>query len=146
MGFRGKKWEWNPLSGYPVITTKAPAVKKSGRETKEEKQSWVESGSMGGVEAGGLVLILNINTNLVSCLALQRFIDCSPHTNLLHGPGKTTSNTLHFLSCDSWKIIIPMKFICPCQCAVPTAQCVKIGTASFVRDGQYLVSQIDCRT
>ena len=73
----------------------------------------------GGVVAEGLVLILNINTNLVSCLALERFIDCSPHTNLLRGPGKTTSNTFHFLSCDSWKIIIPMKFICCCQCALP---------------------------
>ena len=98
-----------------VITTRA----KIGRKTKDEEQSLGESVSIGGVVAEGLVLISNINTNLVRCLALQRFIDCSPHTNLLRGPGKTTSNTFHFLSCDSWKIIIPMKFICSCQCALP---------------------------
>ena len=59
---------------YTFMTTRA----KIGRKTKDEEQSWGDSGSIGGVVAEGLVLILNINTNLVSCLALQDLLIVHP--------------------------------------------------------------------
>ena len=38
MGLRGKTWEWNPLIGYPVMTTKAPAVKKMVEKQKRRNK------------------------------------------------------------------------------------------------------------